>query len=307
MELHEGGVIGTHSASGFASLHPAVVFGWFLCAMILVVVVGDPLWIGCACAGAAALCLMERGRAGLRLIAAMVPLLIVLSLVNGLVDPQGETVLFTYLSRPFTAQAVLYGMQTAGMLVCVLLLFSSYDRMMTSDRFTYLFGGAAPSLTLILTMALRFVPDYLRKARQISRARECIGMGAADGSVRLRVRNGADILGALTTWALEAGIITADSMRSRGYGTASRRTRFAHHPFGMRDAVSAASMALLVALSIAGMLQGTTSVEYLPRIVLPPVTPLGVVAFASFVGFMLVPFAIDVGGRISWRNSLSRI
>ena len=33
------------------------------------------------------------------------------------------------------------------------------------------------------------------------------------------------ILGALTSWALEGSVVTADSMRSRGYGT-SKRTSF---------------------------------------------------------------------------------
>lgn len=267
----------------------------------------NPFWTGCACAGAAAFLLTVRGRAGWKLILGMALAFIVLLLANGLFNPQGRTVLFTYFGRPYTLESVLYGTQTAGMFVAVMLLFGSYDRVMTADRFTYLFGHAMPAITLVLTMVLRLVPDYLRKAKQIASARDGIGKGAAESGFGGRVRHGSAILGALTTWALEAGVVTADSMRSRGYGTRKTRTQHARYRFGARDVVMLAVLIVCVGLAFAGVFSGASSVDFLPRIAFPPVTGFSMLSFLAYAAFMFTPFVVDAGKRISWRSSISKI
>ncbi len=292
---------------GFASFHPVITFGWFAGALLLSVVVASPVWLTCAFAGSAAYYLMVRGRGGWKVVLGLLVGFVMLSLVNGFFNPRGDTVLFTYFGRPYTLQAVLYGTQAAGMFVTVMLLFGSYGQVMTSDKFTYLFGGVMPAITLVLTMVLRLIPSYMRKAKQIAGARDCIGKGAAGSGSAARVRQGADILGALTTWALEAGIVTADSMRSRGFGSPSRRTQFARYGFGLRDGFLAGVMVLFASLALGGILQGAASVEYLPQVAFPPVTPFGIISLIAFAAFLFLPSLISLQERISWRNSISRI
>ena len=292
---------------GFVSLHPAITFGWFICAILLTVMVANPLWMACAFVGAAAYYLSVRGRSGWNVVLGLIPVFVALSLANGLFNPRGSTVLFTYFDRPYTLEAVLYGSQTAGMFVTVMLLFGSYNRVMTADRFTYLFGGVRPALTLVLTMVLRLVPSYMRKAKQIAGARDCIGKGAAEGGFGGRACHGADVLGALTTWALEAGVVTADSMRSRGYGASPRRTQYACYRFGLRDGLVLAVAIVFACLALAGILQGASGVEYLPQVELPSVTPFGILSLLAFAAFLFIPSTIDLRERISWRNSISRI
>lgn len=57
----------------------------------------------------------------------------------------------------------------------MMLWFASFHLVMTSDKFTYLFGRAIPALSLVLTMVLRLVPSYRRKADALMTARACIG------------------------------------------------------------------------------------------------------------------------------------
>lgn len=292
---------------GFSSVHPAITFGWFAGAILLTVLVAHPAWLAWAFAGAAAYYLTVCGRAGWKVIFGMMLVFVMLSLMNGLFDPRGVTVLFTYFGRPYTLQAVLYGMQTAGMFVTIMLLFGSFNRVMTSDKLTYLFGGVMPAITLVLTMVLRLVPRYLRRAKQIAGARDCIGKGAAGGGLAERVHQGADILGALTTWALETGIVTADSMGSRGFGCASQRTQFARYRFRLRDGVILGCMVIFASVAVAGILQGAAHVGYLPSVAFPFSTTLGILALMAFAAFMLLPSIVSLQERASWRNSISRI
>ena len=292
---------------GFASFHPLVTFAWFACAIVLVVVAAHPMWAGMALAASAACCLMIRGRGGWKLIAGMAAAFVVLSFANGLFNARGSTVLFSWLGRPYTLEALCYGMQTAAMFVCMMLLFGSFDRVMTTDRITYLFGKRASSITLVLTMAMRSVPRYVRQAKEFDRARSGIGEGASGGTIEQRIRSGLSILGALVTWALESGITTADSMRSRGYGVAPMRTRIMCFRFNVRDACLLAVMAIFAGAAAFGIAQGAADAEWFPHVNLPEATMMGFISLCAFSCFMLIPFAIEVGRRASWRSSISRI
>ena len=72
-------------------------------------------------------------------------------------------------------------MANAAMFVSVMVWFASYNEIMTSDKFLYIFGRVVPSVSMILTMVLRFVPNYTRKAKQIANARKCIGKAGDEG------------------------------------------------------------------------------------------------------------------------------
>ena len=81
--------------------------------------------------------------------------------------------------KPYTLEAALRG-TSGGVLVSVLLWAGCYNAVMTSDKFTMLFGNLAPALSLLLVMVLRLIPSYFRKMRQITGSRESIGGGRTD-------------------------------------------------------------------------------------------------------------------------------
>lgn len=203
----------------FSMHHPAVTLTFFVGVIVLCVLVQQPALQAVGLVGATLYYLCLRGRDALRLLAVMALAFAVLAAINPLFNTMGDTVLFTYLGgRPYTLEALAYGASMACMFVSVMLWFACYARVMSADKFTYLFGTRAPALTLVLTMTLRLVPSYARKTRQIETARRCAGISLANGSLRHRVRDGASLLSALVTWALEGSVTMADSMRSRGYG-----------------------------------------------------------------------------------------
>lgn len=289
------------------SLHPVVPFVFFLGAVVLSVLVTQPLLQLVDLLLAAGLYGCLRGRTAGRALVALVPVLLVLTAVNPLFNTQGETVLFTWWGgRPYTAQALAFGASTAAMFATVLLWFFSFNIVMESDKLTYLFGGLAPALTLVFTMVLRLVPTYQRKAGEIAAARGGIGRSAARGSLRQRVRSGTAQLSALVSWALEGSIVTADSMRSRGYG-AGRRTHFARYRFTGRDGAMLAVLVLLALGALASVAVGAQAMEWFPAIAFPPVTPWGMVGTLCFGAFLAAPLVLDRWEVARWRISLSKI
>ena len=184
----------------FAKRHPAVNFAFFLGAIGCAVVIQHPAYVvlGIVC-GCAYYLLLHRNK-GLLGIAGMLPICFILIFMNPLFNTYGEHVLFWYFGRPYTLEALLYGLAIGGVFLQMLLWFGCYNAVLTSDKFTALFGNVIPALSLLLVMVLRLIPNLMRKAAQIAGARKSIGKGAAEGDTnKEKLEDGMSILGALTS------------------------------------------------------------------------------------------------------------
>ena len=196
---------------GFGGYHPAVNFIFFAGAVLFGMFFVHPafllLSVGLSCTSY----FLFKGRRGVRLLLGMLVLFAAVSLLNPVFNPYGETVLFTWLwGRPFTLEALLYGLATGGMFLTVILWFACYNEIMTSDKFTYLFGKFVPALSLVLCMVLRFVPHF-RERRRPSAAR-----GGVLGNRRKTERSGSGLKAA---WRF-----CPCSRRGRSRARRSRRT-----------------------------------------------------------------------------------
>ena len=284
----------------FSRFHPAITFIFYIGAVVFAMVFYHPAYLIAAAAGSAAFLLTVRGRRAFKLMAGLAVIFVVIMAVNPFVNTLGPTVLFRPFGRPYTLEALRYGAAVAAILVSVIMWFASYNEGMTSDKFVYLFGRFAPSVTLILTMVLRFIPNYIKKARQIEGARLGIGRGYGSGN-KERMNHAANNLSALMSWALEGGVITADSMKSRGYGS-GKRTAFSTYRFGFGDKVLLGVLAALAAGVIGCSLSGGTAVsyapEYLPCSLKDPACLSGLVLYSVFV---FIPTVINVTEAVKWR------
>ncbi len=291
----------------FEAFHPGIQFLFFFAAVVITMCLFHPAFVLCSAVLAAVYLFLLRGRKALRIAGILAVVFTVISLINPLVNPNGEIVLFTWFGgRPFCLESLCYGMALGGMSVTVLMWFACYNSVMTSDKFLYLFGRFAPSLSLMLTMVLRLVPDFTKKAGQIAGARKCIGK-AGGGSRKEDAENGAAVLSSLTSWALEGGIVRADSMRSRGYGT-GRRTSFSVYRWKGADRLLLPGMVILLAVVFICMAYGAASAAFVPHMEIAPLsnskTLLGLLAY---ICFLAVPTALNIVETIKWRSLRSKI
>lgn len=283
----------------FSQLHPAVEFLFFLLAIGFGVAIRHPLYIlaGCVCGGGYLLFL--RGRRAVRFLAGGMAVFILLSAINPLFSVYGETVLFTVFGRPYTWQALRYGMAVSGIFVVMLFWFACYSQVLTGDKFTALFGSVIPGLSLLLVMVLRMIPNLIRKAKQISAARRCIGGGNEQAARKAQLAEGMARLSALTDWALEGSITTADSMRARGYGTA-KRTGFRRWQMTPTDWTVLVLILLLAASVLAA---GGWQAVYEPQLLIQRPTW----GLAAYWALLSLPSLLHIKEALLWRIFISRI
>lgn len=288
----------------FSAFHPAVNFLFFLGAIGFGVVIQHPAYLAAGCGASAAYYLLLTDGKGIKMILGLIPLFILLSAINPLFNHYGERVLFMVFGNPYTFEALLYGVAVAAMFVAMMLWFGCYNAVMTSDKFTSLFGNLIPSLSLLLVMVFRMVPNLMRKARQISGARRSVGKGAGkQRNGKEKIMDGMTVLGTLTDWALEGSIVTADSMRARGYGSAKRVSFMIYRMTG-RDWVLLAAEAVLIASVLISASLGGTAATYTPAL---SIAPLSFPGFAAYCAYLSIPTVLHIKEALQWHILRSKI
>ena len=287
----------------FSKCHPAVNFLFFAGAIGTSVLIQHPMYLLVGILTGATYYLLLNGRKGWKMLLGMAMLFLFLMAINPLFNTFGETPLCYLFGRPYTLEALRYGAVLGGVFVTMLLWFGCYNKVLTSDKFTSLFGNLIPAISLLLVMVFRMVPNLMRKAAQFSGARKSIGKGAGENAAtKEKISDGMTVLGALTSWALEGSVVTGDSMRSRGYGTA-KRSSFMIYRMSITDWTLLIVIPSLLALVIAAACLGQMAATYMPEFYISPPS-WGIVPYGIY---LLIPIALHTKEAIQWHISRSKI
>lgn len=288
----------------FADYNPITIFIYFAAVSALPMFCANPTLAALSLCGAAALYVL-RGGARLRDAAVYAALFAVMAIVNPIFYHNGATVLFVAGDNPVTLEAAVYGVVASAVIVSVLLWFRSFSRIMTSDRLLYLFGRVSPKLALLLSMALRYIPLFGAQAKRVNDAQKALGLYKDDNIVD-DIRGGTRVFSVMVSWALENGIITADSMTARGYGI-GRRSFFAIYRFTRGDAALLCVTLALFAAAAAGVVAGAVTFTYYPVIV-PPGNRLAETAvYAAYALLAFLPGLIEAEESVKWKYLQSKI
>ena len=290
----------------FSKLHPAVNLLFFIGAIAFGVLLQHPVYLLAGIFASGVYYLFLNDRKGLKNILLMIPLFVFVTLFNPIVNTRGVTVLFTYSDRPYTLEALVYGIAVAATFVLMLLWFGCYGKVLTGDKFTCLFGNLSPSLSLLLVMVFRMIPNLLNKTKQIIGARNSIGKGTENSSFKDKLNSGMTVIGVLTSWVLEGSITTSDSMRSRGYGT-SKRKSFMVYRLSKTDWILSLIMLVLLGIVIFFAANGSMNAEFLPERNITPIKGFNIIGFIAYLGYLMIPTILNIKEVIQWKISESKI
>ena len=235
------------------------------------------------------------------------PLIIFTMIVNPVFNHAGVTVLsFFPNGNPLTSESVMYGLSSGIMLCTVLVWFYNFNRIMTSDKFVYLFGKIIPALSLVLSMALRFIPRFIKQFSVVREAQKCIGRDTDSGNIFRRIKNTVAVFSVMVTWSLENSIDTADSMKSRGFGLRGR-TSFSIYKFGYRDKTVLSVIMFCGITGLSAFASGGFAFQYFPSIRCVPATPVTVGVQVIYFILCIIPFAINEREARKWNALRSKI
>lgn len=290
----------------FGSYHPFVLLIYFLSVLLVSMFVSNPVLQATALAGGILFCLMIQRKRETASDAGFYALLfLMVSLTNPLFSHNGVTPLFFLNGNPVTLEAFIYGIAIAVTVIGVIMWCKCYSRIMTSDKFLYLFGKAIPKLSLVLSMALRFIPMFRRQMHRVSRAQKAMGLYSSK-SFTDRIRSAMRVFTAMIAWSFENSMETSASMRARGYGSKGR-TSFSLFRFYSSDAILLAVCVLMLGITVSGVALRETVFYYYPRISGLNFSVYAAAAYAAFGILSFIPFFIELKESLVWKYYISKI
>ncbi|MDR2486890.1 MAG: energy-coupling factor transporter transmembrane protein EcfT [Clostridiales Family XIII bacterium] len=284
----------------FVHYHPAAIFLYIACAIVSAMVTFSPTHVAiavfCSCLCSLYMNGAKKFLRGLRLLALLFTVVVV---ATPLTNHRGATPLFLLPFGPVTLEALAFGLSMGGMLLSVFVWFQCYQKLITNDKFLFLFGHVAPTSAMVVSMIIKFIPVTGQKLRGIMEAQRALGTSSRGreqedvgwlGRRLAALRNGVRLTGILMSRCLEDSIETAEAMRAKGYGT-RRRTVFGAPRFRLRDGISIAVVAVLFAFHIAMVMRAAATTTFFPFLILGEPQP---VVWAAYAVQLLWPLLIEL-------------
>jgi len=273
----------------FSKLNPKTSFVFFLSAIALSLVLFNPVLLltGFLCSFFYNIKL-DGKRAVSSFFKFIFPLVLFVAVFNMLFSHYGETVLFAVKEYTFTLESLFYGFCQGLLFATVVMWFTAYSKVITSDRFLSIFGKIAPNSSMIFSVVLSFIPRMKRNAREISDARKLIC-----GENKLQ-KSLADF-SALVSLTLEESIEVSDSMKARGF--CKERKPYSKYRFKFIDAVILAVCVLLCAVLLYLKVAGKTEFIFEPVMSFGDFSKFAVLIY--FI-FSALPLIIDFSEDLKW-------
>ena len=251
----------------FAKYHPLVNFSYFALVISFSMVLSHPLAQCISFVSACTYAVQTDGKkAAWFCLKWCLPMVLLTAFINPAFSHEGITILLYFpTGNPLTLESILYGISAGVMIATIMLWFMNFNRVITSDKFIYLFGRIIPAMSLVLSMTLRFIPKFKAQTDSVVDAQRSIGRDISEGSLWRRIKIAITVLSIMVTWALENAIETADSMKSRGYGLKGR-TAFSIYRFDDRDKMALLFLSFCGFYLISGMMVSAFGFRYFPSI-----------------------------------------
>lgn len=284
------------SLHAFELVHPAVQLGCFAAILVFTMTAIQPVFLALSFVAAFSFSVYARGwRASLRALLWQVPLIALCALVNPLFSSVGTTELFRVGTKAVYGESLAFGACMGLMLASVMLWFLNAAQVLTSDKVMAVFGNGLPTVGLMVSMAMRLVPQFVERGRVIDSTLQAASSACPRGVMEKtggRVR----LVSVLMGWSMEDSLETADAMRARAWGAAKRRTSYQRYRFGAFDAAAAVALAVLAAVNALLAWAACSQYQFYPT--------MGVLGFwwgyVPYAVFLFLPLAVCLVDDVRW-------
>ncbi len=292
----------------FSEYHPFINLIYFAFTISFSLVLTHPLAQGISLVCAVIYAVSINGKKSvIFLLKYCLPMVLLTAFINPAFNHEGATTLLYFPNgNPLTLESILYGFSAGVMIITTLMWFSSFNRVMTTDKFIYLFGKVIPALSLVLSMSLRFVPKFKSQMQTVTEAQRSIGRDVSNGSLFEKTKTAILIFSIMITWSLENAIETADSMKSRGYGLKGR-TAFSIYRFEERDKYALLWLSFCGLFIIAGALLNAFGFRYFPDIRYAAFDMTTIPFYCVYSALCIIPVILNFKEEKKWKISVSEM
>ena len=319
------------------SIHPGVYLLYYFIMVLFAFIFSDPYFVVTFLVLLLVLIALQGVSHELKNIMRLfIPLSILIMILNPLLNRTGAHKIYLWSGFFITYEAIAYGILMSLALLIVILVFSSYNRSVSYQEMLYIFSKKLPIISMIIVMALRFIPLINSRAIEVQKLNNLknngiemeMDGGDADAldldqfnsnintdydsklvnklksnkrvaAIIKEAKTLGKIMGITVSWSLEESMFTAKSMKARGYN-ATERTSYLSYKFSNADFAFIALIIVTVGIIIIGLLHGVGMINIYPSIDFKFSNLPFNIYYLAFIIFLLPLIYLEIKERILW-------
>ena len=322
------------------SIHPGVYLLYYFIMVLFAFIFSDPYFVVTFLVLLLVLIALQGVSHELKNIMRLfIPLSILIMILNPLLNRTGAHKIYLWSGFFITYEAIAYGILMSLALLIVILVFSSYNRSVSYQEMLYIFSKKLPIISMIIVMALRFIPLINSRAIEVQKLNNLknngiemeMGSDESNDSEALdldefnsnintdydsklvnklksnkrvaaiikEAKTLGKIMGITVSWSLEESMFTAKSMKARGYN-ATERTSYLSYKFSNADFAFIALIIVTVGIIIVGLLHGVGMINIYPSIDFKFSNLPFNIYYLAFIVFLLPLIYLEIKERILW-------
>ncbi len=322
------------------SIHPGVYLLYYFIMVLFAFIFSDPYFVVTFLVLLLVLIALQGVSHELKNIMRLfIPLSILIMILNPLLNRTGAHKIYLWSGFFITYEAIAYGILMSLALLIVILVFSSYNRSVSYQEMLYIFSKKLPIISMIIVMALRFIPLINSRAIEVQKLNNLknngiemeMGSDESNDSEALdldefnsnintdydsklvnklksnkrvaaiikEAKTLGKIMGITVSWSLEESMFTAKSMKARGYN-ATERTSYLSYKFSNADFAFIALIIVTVGIIIIGLLHGVGMINIYPSIDFKFSNLPFNINYLAFIIFLLPLIYLEIKERILW-------
>ena len=152
------------------SIHPGVYLLYYFIMVLFAFIFSDPYFIVTFLVLILILISLQGVSSELKnMMKFFIPLSILIIILNPLLNRTGAHKIYLWGNFFITYEAIAYGIIISLSLLIVILIFSSYNRSVSYQEMLYIFSKKLPIISMIIVMALRFIPLINSRAIEVQK------------------------------------------------------------------------------------------------------------------------------------------
>lgn len=193
-----------------------------------------------------------------------IPMSLIIIILNPLFSYVGTTKIFLFGNYFITLESIVYGFSMVFSLFIILLLFISFNKYIDYQKLLYLTSNQFPNISMIGIMAMHFIPLLNHRLSEVNKIFNFNRDNSNETKVD-KIGKMGSMLALVTSWSLEESMLTAKSMKARGYGV-SKRTSYLKYNINTIDIILIGTILLTTAICLTGLFYGFGNIEIYPTL-----------------------------------------
>jgi energy-coupling factor transport system permease protein len=287
--------------SRFERFHPLVNFLYYSGSMILLILMLHPIFLCFGFMVILSINYMHDKLQGVKTwLFLMVSMAVFITIMNPIFNERGRHVLWVVAEHRITFESIMYGCMNALSIISIILIFISYNQIMTPNKLLFLFSKFLPQFATLLMLTLRFITLMRRRLSEITLIQRSKGISVTEGKWKTRAKTGMLYVQTLLTFSLEEAIQTADSMKARGYGSG---TRSSYEHFRLRgiDIIACIGLIIFLFVLLTGRIYGYGVLTIYPIMDAWQLSFVDTALLILYCLFLSFPIFVEAGEMFRWR------